>query len=94
MQRVQAMLDRTRDALPEFPKVQAHELKIWEGLRPVTPDGVPLIGRTKRIENLVVATGHAMMGVSLSPVTGKIVSDIIDGKTGSSFNEIYRLNRF
>ena len=94
MQRVQAMLDRTHEALPGFSKVQARKLKIWEGLRPVTPDGVPLIGRTKQIKNLLVATGHAMMGVSLSPVTGKIISDLVIGKSDGLFSDIYRLNRF
>ena len=94
MQRIQAMLDRTHDALPDFPKFDARKLKIWEGLRPVTPDGVPLIGRTKQIENLLVAAGHAMMGVSLAPVTGNIISNIVEGKAGGYFDEIYRLNRF
>ena len=94
MQRVQAILDRTHAALPDFPKVKARKLKIWEGLRPVTPDGVPLIGRTKHIENLIVAAGHAMMGVSLAPVTGKIISDLVDGKADGHFSDIYRLNRF
>ena len=94
MRRIQEMLDRTHDALPDFPKFEAHKLKIWEGLRPVTPDGIPLIGRTKQIENLLVAAGHAMMGVSLAPVTGKIISDFVEGNRGGSFGEIYRLNRF
>lgn len=94
MQRVQAILDRTHAALPDFAKVKARKLKIWEGLRPVTPDGVPLIGRTKHIENLIVAAGHAMMGVSLAPITGKIISDLVDGKSEGHFSDIYRLNRF
>jgi D-amino-acid dehydrogenase len=93
-QRVQEMLDRTHDALPDFPKYEAHKLKIWEGLRPVTPDGIPLIGRTSQIENLLIAAGHAMMGVSLAPVTGKIVSDLVEGKPDGRFSDIYRLNRF
>jgi D-amino-acid dehydrogenase len=94
IQRVQEMIDCTHDALPDFPKFEAPKLKIWEGLRPVTPDGVPLIGRTKQIENLLVAAGHAMMGVSLAPITGKIISDFVDGKQDGSFEDIYRLNRF
>lgn len=94
LRRVQEMLDRTHDALPGFPKFETRKLKIWEGLRPVTPDGVPLIGRPKQIENLLVAAGHAMMGVSLAPITGKIISDFVDGKQGGSYGEIYRLNRF
>ena len=94
LQRVQTMLDRTHDAMPEFPRVNAGKLKIWEGLRPVTPDGLPLIGRTKQIENLLIATGHAMMGVSLSPVTGKIISDIVDNKKDVLYSEVYNPNRF
>jgi D-amino-acid dehydrogenase len=94
LRRVQEMLDRTHNALPGFPKFEAHKLKVWEGLRPVTPDGVPLIGRTKQIENLLVAAGHAMMGVSLAPITGKIISDFVDGKQRDSYSKILSPNRF
>ena len=81
LNRVQAMLDNTREALPQLAKMNASELKIWEGLRPVTPTGVPFIGRTKKHPELLVATGHAMMGISLGPVTGKIVSQLTAGET-------------
>jgi D-amino-acid dehydrogenase len=54
--------------------------KIWNGLRPVTPDGLPYIGRVKDLDNVLIAGGHAMLGVSLAPGTGKIVTDIILGK--------------
>ncbi|MBT8282626.1 MAG: FAD-binding oxidoreductase, partial [Muriicola sp.] len=47
------------------------------GLRPVSPDGLPYIGRTSGFSNLTVATGHAMMGWSLGPATGKLVSELI-----------------
>ena len=47
------------------------------GLRPVTPDGLPYIGKSSKYKNLVIATGHAMMGWSLGPVTGKLVSQLI-----------------
>lgn len=50
------------------------------GLRPVTPDGLPYIGRTYRLENVVLAAGHAMIGWSLGAVTGKIVSQIVTGQ--------------
>jgi D-amino-acid dehydrogenase len=51
-------------------------LEIWRGLRPCTPDGLPLLGRSSRLGNLVVAAGHAMVGMSLGPVTGKIVAQL------------------
>lgn len=50
------------------------------GLRPVSPDGLPYIGRVSKIKNLTIATGHAMMGWSLGPATGKLVSEIISEK--------------
>ena len=53
------------------------------GLRPVTPDGLPYIGRTSQYKNLTFATGHAMMGWSLGPATGKLVSEIISDQKSS-----------
>lgn len=47
------------------------------GLRPCTPDGLPYIGRSAKCKNLTFATGHAMMGWSLGPATGKLVTEII-----------------
>ncbi|MGI9546900.1 MAG: NAD(P)/FAD-dependent oxidoreductase [Flavobacteriaceae bacterium] len=49
------------------------------GLRPVSPDGLPYIGRSEKYANLSFATGHAMMGWSLGPATGKLISEVIDG---------------
>lgn len=92
--RVQAMLDRTQAAIPSLPKKQVSEQKIWEGLRPVTPDGVPLIGRTKQFSNLMVAAGHAMMGASLGPITGKIISELASGKTPDFDLNVLHPNRF
>ncbi|SKB28331.1 NAD(P)/FAD-dependent oxidoreductase [Maribacter arcticus] len=53
------------------------------GLRPVSPDGLPYIGKSASIKNLIIATGHAMMGWSLGPVTGKLVSELINDKKTS-----------
>ena len=56
-------------------------LEIWRGLRPCTPDGLPLVGRPRRFDNLVVAAGHAMVGMSLGPATGKLVAQLAGGST-------------
>jgi D-amino-acid dehydrogenase len=65
------------------------------GLRPVTPDGLPYIGRVSHWKNLSLATGHAMMGWSLGPVTGKLISQIVSGKpTSLSLNELHPERRF
>nr|WP_299381829.1 FAD-dependent oxidoreductase [Allomuricauda sp.] len=49
------------------------------GLRPVTPDGLPYIGVSQKYKNLLLATGHAMMGWSLGPATGKLITELISG---------------
>lgn len=53
------------------------------GLRPCSPDGLPYIGKSSKCKNLTVATGHAMMGWSLGPATGKLVSEIVSNKKSS-----------
>jgi len=50
------------------------------GLRPCSPDGLPYIGKSSKCKNLTIAAGHAMMGWSLGPATGKLVSEIISDK--------------
>ena len=51
----------------------------WSGLRPVSPDGLPYVGRFRKFPNLIAATGHAMLGVTLATGTGKLVSEIVAG---------------
>jgi len=48
----------------------------WAGLRPTTPDGLPVIGFSPRHSNLILATGHAMLGLSLGPGTGQVVAEL------------------
>lgn len=52
-------------------------VEVWRGMRPCSPDGLPYIGRTSTHRNLIVATGHAMLGVSMGPVTGKLVAQVV-----------------
>ncbi len=51
----------------------------WAGLRPTTPDGMPIIGFSRHHENLILATGHAMLGLSLGPGTGQVVTELANG---------------
>jgi D-amino-acid dehydrogenase len=69
-------------------------VKPWSGLRPVSPDGMPYIGRTQRWKNLTVATGHAMMGLSLAPATGRIVSELLAGEESSVKLDLMSPDRF
>lgn len=58
-------------------------LDVWAGLRPCTPDGLPVIGRPAGVDGLIVATGHAMKGTSLAPVTARLVAELVAGETSS-----------
>jgi D-amino-acid dehydrogenase len=72
-------------SIPEyFPSMRVNmpeKKDIWFGFRPCSPDGLPYLGRLKKLTNCIIAGGHAMMGLSLAPATGKIVADIVDGRT-------------
>lgn len=81
MNRVKGILEAVERFLPEFKIPLPQEKDVWFGYRPCSPDGLPYIGKVK--ENLIVATGHAMIGLSLGAGTGKLVSEIAnDEKTG------------
>jgi D-amino-acid dehydrogenase len=62
---------------------EREEIEVWAGLRPCTPDGLPVIGRPAHVEPLVLATGHARKGLSLSPITGKLVAELYAGEPTS-----------
>jgi D-amino-acid dehydrogenase len=75
--RVQGIIKAVSQYYPAFNKEHFAGVQPWAGLRPCSPDGLPYVGRTRRYTNLCVATGHAMMGLSLGPITGKLVSEIL-----------------
>jgi len=75
--RVNGILKSIPRYFPEFRIADFAELPVWSGLRPCSPDGLPYIGRFGAYRNLVCATGHAMMGVSLAPVTGSLAASIL-----------------
>ncbi|MDQ2718721.1 MAG: FAD-dependent oxidoreductase [Bacteroidota bacterium] len=68
--------------------------KIWTGLRPVSPDGLPYIGKVDNFENLLIAGGHAMLGISEGAATGKIISDIVDKKSTPIDISAFKVGRF
>lgn len=68
--------------------------KIWNGLRPVTPDGLPYIDKAANYNNVVIAGGHAMLGISQGTGTGKLVSEIIQQRTSSIDISAFKADRF
>jgi D-amino-acid dehydrogenase len=75
---------------PKMPQVD----KIWYGFRPASPDGLPYIGRNTRLSNLVIATGHGMMGLGLGPATGLLVSQLINETKPTMNLQAFNPSRF
>ncbi len=78
-QRVQGIIEAAPRYFPNFQVSDFAGIEPWRGLRPCSPDGLPYMGRPRRYGNVIVATGHAMMGLSLAPISGKLVSQIATG---------------
>jgi len=78
------------DVNPDAPE----SVDVWSGFRPCTPDGLPVIGPASEYDNLVLATGHCMLGVSLGPITGQLVAEVIMGETPAQELGPFRLDRF
>ncbi|MDF2762842.1 MAG: dependent oxidoreductase [Thermomicrobiales bacterium] len=62
---------------PEVTPASGPGVQIWNGPRPMTPDGLPVIGRLPGYRNLIVTSGHAMLGVTLAPATGEAVAELV-----------------
>lgn len=81
--RVEAIAKATSHYYPEIKLTQTEKDDAASGLRPVSPDGLPYIGKSQKCQNLTIATGHAMMGWSMATATGKLVAEIISEKPQS-----------
>lgn len=79
-ERVAAIANAVTQYYPGIKINEEEKSAAQSGLRPISPDGLPYIGKGNKIRNLTFATGHAMMGWSLGPATGKLVSEIISDK--------------
>jgi D-amino-acid dehydrogenase len=89
--RLQGIVNSINDFYPDLKIEIPKEEETWFGFRPCTPSGMPIITRDKKLKNLTLVTGHAMMGLSLAPATGKIVTEIISGKTTSVDMQMFQL---
>ena len=77
--RVLGMKQAISRAFPAYDSPTLHQ-RLWCGLRPCSPDGMPYLGRTERYRNVLVSAGHAMMGLSLGPISGKIICRVLEGE--------------
>lgn len=90
--RVRAIVRGAREflPLPENPEVQ----ELWRGLRPCSPDGVPLIGFSKRLSNVALACGHQMLGLQSGFGTGQLLADLILKGQSDLDRKVYNPDRF
>ncbi len=91
--RVNAIADAVKRYYPTVEITEEEKNKAECGLRPVSPDGMPFIGKSRKCNNLTIAAGHAMMGWSMAPATGKLVSEIISEQKPSLSLEAYSPDR-
>lgn len=75
--RVRGIVNSVSDYFPSYQSTDFEAVEPWSGLRPCSPDGLPYIGRVNGYSNLTVASGHAMMGLSMGPVTGRLIGELI-----------------
>ncbi len=94
LNRVKGILKTVKQYFPEFDIPMPSIENIWYGYRPCSADGLPYLGRTKKWSNLVIATGHAMVGLSLGAGTGKLVCEIVEEQKTSINIDIYNPERF
>jgi D-amino-acid dehydrogenase len=88
-----AMLRRTAAAYLHG-VAEAAEQERWCGLRPCLADGLPVVGRPPGLAGLHLATGHAKMGLTLGPATGRLVAEsILDGRPSLDLG-LLRTDRF
>ena len=92
--RVDAIMRAVPRYIPHWDPAGFRVHEVWRGLRPCTPDGMALLGRPRRWRNVVMAAGHAMIGLSLGPVTGRIVSQLVAGESPGHDLELLDPDRF
>jgi D-amino-acid dehydrogenase len=94
IKRAEAIFNASREYYPNLDVKFPSKEKIWSGLRPLSPDGLPYIGRHSKFDNLTFAGGHAMLGLSLAAATGKLVEELVGRAKVSIPLEPFDVERF
>jgi D-amino-acid dehydrogenase len=93
-ERIEQIVAGARDFFPDFTAQDFAGITPWFGYRPVSPDGLPYLGRFRRHQNLTAACGHAMLGVTLAPISGLLVADVLTGRKPGIDLALMRPDRF
>ncbi len=94
LKRVEGIVASVPNYFPDMKLDMPKEKDVWFGFRPCSPDGLPYLGRSGKIDNLIIAGGHAMMGLSLGPASGKVVADLANQKPPEVDIKIFAPERF
>jgi D-amino-acid dehydrogenase len=94
IKRAKAIFNAAKKYYPAIPVTFPEVNNIWSGCRPLSPDGLPYIGKHSKYNNLVIAGGHAMIGISLAAGTGKIIEEIVNNKKPSVELKAFDVERF
>ncbi|WP_257666466.1 NAD(P)/FAD-dependent oxidoreductase [Parapedobacter tibetensis] len=94
MHRVEGIVNAIPEYYPGYRLPMPDKKEIWHGFRPCSPDGLPYLGYSKTINNLIVAGGMGMMGLSLGPAAGKIVAELALGQKPSADIILFNPQRY
>jgi D-amino-acid dehydrogenase len=94
LNRVKGIFESINRFYPAFETKFPAENQIWKGLRPCSPDGLPYIGLAPGYSNVLVGSGHSMMGISLAPATGKILAELHQQKATAMEIQGFEVGRF
>ncbi|MCX7865695.1 MAG: FAD-dependent oxidoreductase [Limisphaera sp.] len=92
--RIRGLVNSFCRYFPDFRPEDFNRIPPWAGLRPCSPDGLPYLGRPSGWENLWIATGHAMLGLSLGPATGQWLAEAIAGRRSESAPPLLAPDRY
>lgn len=94
MKRVEGIISSIPKYMPDFQVKLPKESEIWFGYRPCAPDGLPYLGQSSKLKNLIIAGGGGMMGLSLGPIFGKTVSELANDQKPTVDIKIFNPERF
>jgi len=94
MNRVEGIVEAVPKYFPEFKMPMPDPKDVWFGFRPVSPDGLPYIGLSNKYKNLGIATGHAMIGLTMATATGKLMAEAFNGDKPTMDTGIFSVGRF
>lgn len=92
--RIEGIIETVMSFLPQFKRSDFDNIKPWAGFRPCSPDGLPYLGKPQQYPNLTIAAGHAMLGVTLGPVSGEIVARFISGSSQDIDLSLLKVDRY